>query len=224
MKFSANEILIIGDSYCYCRDTMQQWPMVLNILLQQAQTKTKPRGIGLGGCSWWSIRKELLKEMGQGKPKVLIMCHTEPHRIPTDTELCLNYATAQNNNVSLNRIFVDKTELEKITQAARQYYQHLWCYDYCDWAQDAWFLELDNLLDQWQIPFVIHLHCFENNHYIFRNGTTAKGRLIHLTDSSKPELEVGNHMTPEKNVHLANVLYRALLDYRTGLQDIGLVP
>ena len=67
------ELLILGDSFCRWRETDKHWPFLIE--------NKKPRGTGFSGCSWWAVRKELLREL-KTKPKTIIFCHTECSRIP----------------------------------------------------------------------------------------------------------------------------------------------
>jgi hypothetical protein len=218
MNFQHDDILIVGDSFCAQREKADHWPFLLYGLLNKSPKWV--RGRGFGGSAWWSVRKRLLQEIKTCMPKLLILCHTEASRIPHAKDLGINSLAAETNRIVTNNILVNLKELNKIAEASRMYYEFLWDWDYCCWAQEAWFRELDDLLSQWQIPYVIHLYCFGHDSYVFKNGITAAGKLVDLVDPDKPQY--ANHFTSELNIHVANRLLHAIENYQPGLQDLGL--
>ena len=215
--FEASDILILGDSYCARRNTETTWPR--NLVLRLTGTHDFPRGQGYGGASWWSTKKRLMKELSICKPKVLILCHTEPNRIPSDENLPLNAG-------SLLRPNYRDWYSDEIRDAGQKYYRYLYSPEFHFWSQYNWFLDLDETLKNWHIPIVIHLHCFEND-YVFNYGTTSKEYLSYFS----PKDENGdlfwdddNHLTKEQNLQLAASLHRAIKEYNPNdrLKDLRL--
>ena len=88
---SHDEFLIIGDSFAAHRSEDSDWPRLLATL--QTDVTQTPRGQGFGGASWWSTRKCLLTELAIKVPKVLVLCHTESGRLPSDFNFGINVST-----------------------------------------------------------------------------------------------------------------------------------
>jgi len=195
MKFQHPDILIIGDSFCHNRIDLEQWPYLFHHLL--TDDLTIPRGYGYGGNSWWSVRRLLLKEIARRPPRVLVLCHTEYNRIPSNHNVSLNFSSIEQGELWALGQQLDDDRQARLVEAGRLYYRDLWFDEYHQWAQLAWFRELDQLLEQWSIPYVIHLHCFSNN-YTFKNGYTHS-RVLSEISSNGPNHRGHNHFTPREN-------------------------
>jgi hypothetical protein len=239
--FNQDDILIIGDSFAVEREKKHSWPKILTkLLLNDHYDDRPPRGKGFPGCSWWSIRRRLLEELKITVPEILIICHTEPNRIPSEYDFPLNIKSVEDLKIHINNNLDDDSKLspsyiKEIQTAALMYYHHLHSLDYSLWAQTRWFYELDEIAKNYDIPYVIHLHCFKQiEHYIFKNGLTAEETLwenskgfklwkedpLSLFDNTLQELT--NHFTIEENLKLANSLYNTILTYSVGPRKIGL--
>ena len=228
MKFEHNDILILGDSFCENRKAPTSWPMVVSQKL--TGSNHIPRGVGFSGGSWWSVRKALLEEIKRSIPKVLILCHTEPHRIPNDYNLGINLASALDGKISTYRYgalrdyrkeYISEEKLQSIVEASKLYYEELWSSEYCEWAQKSWFRELDQMIEEWRIPYVIHLRCFSSTvNYTFKNSITIQEDLFSKA-SVVPDMP--NHFTDDLNQKLGNKLVELILNYKTGPQTINLV-
>jgi hypothetical protein len=222
MKFEHKDILILGDSFCSNRDSDSDWPFIVSQKLSNSFERT--RGRGFGGASWWSVRKKLLKELEISVPKVLILCHTEPNRIPNDRGAAINGSVIEAKTISYYGKHLDHASQQRIIKAAKLYYEELWSHDYYKWAQIAWFKELDELLNVWEIPYIIHLRCFKSTtDYIFKNGITIKEPLITLADYENQKVSIddlNNHFTEDVNKKLGNRLVELLLNYQPGLQEL----
>lgn len=223
MNFEHKDILILGDSFCELRSLPIDWPFIVSQKLSNSSEKT--RGHGFGGASWWSVRKRLLKELELHVPKVLILCHTEPNRIPNDYDHGLNSASCFEARNKVRRIKTHNYPLEpwqekKIAMAGHLYYEELWSGEYCKWAMVSWFKELDDIVEVYKIPCVIHLRCFDHGiKYIFKNGMTVKENLV---DMSLVGNEYRNHFTEEMNKKVGNRLVELVLNYQSGLQELAL--
>lgn len=185
--YQHDDILIIGDSFCSHRDSKDSWPqLVLTHLTGVAfDPNVQPRGKGFRGGAWWSCRKLLLKELQIKVPKVLIMCHTEPFRIPNDSDYSLNFVSVENKT-----LHVDKTNTampEKLAKAAEMYYEQLISFEFHLWANQQWFKELDELCQHYDIEKVLHLYCFEGEYsdYTFKRGTTISVPLFSYAEKAK---------------------------------------
>lgn len=231
-----NEVLIIGDSFAYERHNKNSWLYILNGLL--TGNESAPRGKGFPGCSWWSARKHLMYELEESIPKVLIICHTEPHRLPSDVNLPLNVQSVMNESSSVGLTPDGKSHWsEEKRLAGKAYYEHLISIDFHVWTTVKWFEELDELTKKYNIPYVIHMHCFQPweqiGFYVFKNGITVAETLWDSTEQAnqwkidpsvvfKNQSNVINHMTFEENKNLAEKLYLSIKDYNIGLKRIGL--
>jgi hypothetical protein len=222
MMFEHKDILIVGDSFCGDRDTHNDWPMIISQRL--TGYNNIPRGYGFGGGSWWSTRKRLLSELEICVPKVLIMCHTEPNRIPNDMDCGINSGILGHGKIALHgeHLDMDRSTQQKIVKAAVSYYEQLWCGEYCRWAQQAWHLELDALIASYNIPYVVHLLCFDSTvNYVFQNGMTIKERL--WAWAGYPEDQSNrNHFTDDQNQKFGNRLADLILINPTGLVELSL--
>jgi hypothetical protein len=181
MTYEWNDVLIIGDSFCADRSMKYHWPQVVTtgITGQQYNENISPRGQGFPGASWWAVRKNLLLELDLRVPKVLILCHTEPYRIPHDTNWGLNTRSVTNDIVYVPPGSTDKPSKEFI-KAARAYYEYIISEDYHKWTYHQWFLEVDRIIDQYpKIEKVIHFFCFKDTtHHTFKNGVTMETPLV----------------------------------------------
>ena len=222
MKFKPNDILILGDSFCAEREAHTDWPMVVSQKL--TGHNHIPRGVGFGGGSWWSVRRALLEEIEKSIPKVLILCHTEANRIPNDYNLGINFNSAKNGTLwgrERCKQYISEEKFQRITEASKLYYEELWSHEYCQWAQKSWFGELDQMIEEWCIPYVIHLRCFPDMpDHTFKNSMTIQENLFSMS-SLEPNMH--NHFTEDLNQKLGNKLVELILNYKTCLQTINLV-
>lgn len=211
--FEHDDILIIGDSFAKHRGFESDWPRLLCKLLTDSDAV--PRGKGFSGASWWSTRKCLLAELDIKVPKVLVLCHTEPMRIPSDFDFGINVASATSVPVVVPP-GQEKNYVPEIKEAAAMYYTYLASSDYSNWAQLAWYSELEQLLVKYNIPQVIHLHCFppaygQTSLYCFQVGCTEQ---VPLWDLCKdvPQDTARNHCTVEQNIRIAHAINNTLAD------------
>jgi len=217
MSYNYEDILIIGDSFCGDRNSPDHWPYILLEKLTGRNDKIV-RGMGFPGASWWSTRKELIRQFHEHElPKILILTHTEPSRIPSDEDLPLNTSTILNNQTST----IDK----EVRITAKNYYQHLYSSEFSEWAVLRWFEELDNILDKHRISITIHLYSFDTTNwtkskvrYTFKNGVTSNEVLYNLQTSdclfSSP-----NHFSIEKNKILAQSLFKIITSFDVSMNS-----
>lgn len=212
--FNYDDLLIIGDSFAKNRDHQNDWPKLLCKLLTNSENI--PRGCGFSGASWWSVRKELLKELEIKVPKILIICHTEATRIPSDFDFGINAASATVASTDIVIPFGQhKNFLPDIKKAAKEFYTFLISYDYMNWAQYSWYRELEILLEKINVPYVVHLHCFPpgyNQQYLhrFTYGMTVSTPLWDLCQNVD-QGTARNHFTKEQNVKIAHAINRLIL-------------
>jgi len=219
MIFEHNDILVLGDSFCQYRESSSDWPFIVSQKL--SNSSEKPRGQGYGGASWWSVRNRLLKELEISVPKVLILCHTEPNRLPNDHDFGINSSSCLEGKIRLsNNRYIDIQKEKKIATAGKLYYEELWSDSYSRWTQLSWFKELDELLGVWGTPYVIHLRCFMTTvDYTFKNGITIKENLFSISSEGST---FRNHFTKELNQKFGNRLVEMVLNYQQGLQELAL--
>jgi hypothetical protein len=210
--FNWHDILILGDSFCACRGENFFWP---NLIYHKFSGKYGiPRGHGFGGTSWWSTRKQLLMEMSSAMPKILIICHTEPQRIPSDFDIPFNMASVDSGQLlKKNREFSDKYPMEDFVKSAQLYYKFLHSTEFNIWSLHQWFNELSIITAK--IPFVIHLPCFQESMYPHAHGISCSTPLFSwVKEPLKPTNPVhGNHMSIEENANFADHLYQAISNY-----------
>jgi hypothetical protein len=203
--YNHKDILILGDSHAQYRNSYDYWPYIIYNKLTNKEES--PRGKGLPGASWWAIRKELLKELEIQVPKLLIIVHPYPMRMPSDST----------NGFRPNSYLTPKTIKEVKQKIAIQlYYKFLASYEYHVWANKQWFIELDTLVIN--IEKVIHLYAINNNYdnygYIFNKGVMLPNYL-HSIKKTGPEYY--NHITVQDNKLLANYLLDIILNnYKDG--------
>jgi hypothetical protein len=220
----SDELLIVGDSYCADRNRLADWPRLL--LKMATGDDEKPRGEGWPGASWWSTRHTLLKEFSIKEPKILIICHTEAMRIPSNYHFGLNAASVTGKFPICSPYENLQYYTDDIKKSAEMYYKHLISEDFHHWAMHSWFRELDNLLIDKNIQ-TIHLQSFRIDN-VFKSGITSKERLSDLYDrfgQVKDGIPRANHFSNEHNILIAKNLYRALCaQLETGKDyDLGLL-
>jgi hypothetical protein len=201
-----NDILIVGDSFCGDRDKDYHWPVIFSRNITGI-LKINPRGKGFGGAAWWSTRKNLIKELSLMPAKVLVICHTEANRIPSDYDYSLNYSNAQHQNSIKPK--------DPLFHAAVKYYTHLYSEEFHIWSQKRWFIQLDNYLSKMKIEKIIHLHCFppkDRKPYIFQNGVTVDRFLYDYWGQNSSDDP--NHMSIELNWKFANYLTEIINNYQ----------
>ena len=229
--FNWDDILIIGDSFCADRDQENFWPQKLALTL----TSTKfdptriPRGEGFPGAAWWSVRNRLLLELEVKVPKVLVLCHTDSMRIPSDFDFPINCWSGQphpapqvpwipiankfrrnaNGDILKYEIHTHHKHFHPdIATAANMYYRWLLSENYHNWAQMQWFREADEIISQHDIPYCIHMHL--NHTHVFNTGITIVPTLL---DMCKETFDTPNHFTIDQNIKLASELVNAINNY-----------
>ena len=222
--YNHNDILIVGDSFAQDRSHTTDWPMALTKMLTGSDQN--PNGVGIGGTSWWTVRKYLVQNLDKLVPKILIICHTEAGRLPSDKDIGLTPSMVLEQKYNPNSWRWTKEEFD----ASAMYYTHLMSDDFHNWSRTQWFNELDKLTAS--VPIVIHLHCFEQyepkkigktiESFTFKQGITSVEVLFNLQKigmGTKPikwqieSLGFRNHFSPENNVKIARALYRTITNF-----------
>lgn len=201
-----NDIMIVGDSFCEHRTNESDWPL----LVTQALTSQSdvPRGRGYPGCSWWSVRNNIYDEMKRGVPKILIICHTDPYRLPNDHDFGLNIVSVTNKDLIYVSPMKRPYYSQEVVKSAQSYYKHLFSEKYSVWAMNSWLQEIDNLAIINNI-LMIHLYSFDFEKYLpempkYKNqhGIIVKPALYDCVTSPHSS-EVRNHMTVKENINFA---------------------
>lgn len=232
-KIDLKDILLIGDSYCYQRFKSEDWPVQLVELL--TGNEDIPRGEGFAGCSWWSVRQKLLKELKVHVPKLLILIHTEPFRIPSNYDFPLNSKSVENMALHIKNHKHLAQYDEELSRAAQYYYKHLFSNDFHIWSVNSWYREVDELCKD--IPFVIHMSSFEpfdGVDFTFKHGMYIEEDLFGPSKSNvhfkslpfeqwlEKERQLRNHLNYQENTALAHKLYNAINTYSLGKRNLGL--
>ena len=235
--FEWNDILILGDSFVGHRDLETDWPQLLTCKLTGLPFDEKriPRGHGFNGSSWWSVRNRLHEELKIKKPKVLILTHTEPQRIPSDDNYNLNPGSVENPDWHKQLNSNEQNEVDanaglaprEVLLAGQQYYKYLISIDYHLWTQEKWYEELDNLISTSDIEYVIHMHCFDpwknKKLHEFKNSITFNKPIWQVSDDSKKwSIHNRNHFTLNNNKKMMEVMYTCIENYNHGFRDLKL--
>lgn len=220
MTYNWDDILIVGDSFCSYRDTNDSWPQIVTCALTGSKfdSNREPRGKGFAGGAWWSYRKVLLKELEIKVPKVLIIFHTDPYRIPNDKDYSLNYVTVENRILTIDN---EKHPMPvNVANAALLYYQELYSNEFAHWAVKRWFLELDDICKKYKIEKVIHLYCFDGDYaeHTFETGVTISTPLSSYTEKPKKILfkfnsKIINHFSVKGNKLFAESMIDLVNNY-----------
>ena len=214
--YNLDDILIVGDSFCSDRTDKHSWPQqVLNSLTGLRYSSSQiPRGVGYPGGAWWAYRQSLIAELSVKIPKVLIIFHTEPYRLPNNDNLSINYHSVETQLLSSTG--KGRKMPKKLAEAALLYYQELICTPFYDWANKQLYRELEKLIEP--IEKVIHIHCFETTfNYVFAKGTTVTYPLYKYTETPKTFLGTRsrpmNHFSVEGNKLFAQSIVKILNNY-----------
>lgn len=217
IEYNWDDILIIGDSFCANRDAADTWPQqVLYQLTGDSQHTV--RGQGFPGGAWWAYRKVLVEELKGRPPRVLIVCHTEPFRIPNDNDYSLNFKSVEDRVLHVGN--KNRTMPANIARAADLYYKELMCDDFYLWAVKQWFLELDWICAEYNIEKVIHLYSFGGHYsdHTFTNGVTISTSLSSYAEEAetifwKFKWKLANHYTRKGNQLFANSIVDLVSNY-----------
>lgn len=218
--YNHNDILIVGDSFVKDRTEPTDWPMALTKMLTGSDNT--PLGVAIGGTSWWTVRRYLVNNLPKLSPKILIICHTDAFRLPSDKDIGLTSGSVIGQEYSYSKHWT-KEEFD----ATAMYYTHLMSDEFHFWARNNWFIELDKLITS--IPLVIHLHCFQDfnldkpgrpkENFTFNHGITSSEILFKLQvqEAGSPNgIDLPgfrNHFSPENNVKIAKTLYRTITNF-----------
>ena len=215
MTYEWNDILIVGDSFCADRTVQNDWPNIFasSITGQPFQSVRQVRGEGYRGASWWSARKKLIAELQVFPVKILVVCHTEPYRIPNDQGLGINTLSVE------TKIIVTPNGVEKPSEnfikAARGYYEYIISEDYHRWAYQQWFQEIDQIILKNNVEKIIHLFCFRDTSHTFSKGVTIETPLIELQQHSAlwKKNDTRNHFSPVHNLEFGARLATIIKNY-----------
>jgi len=199
-KFNCNDIVVVGDSFCSERTLEYHWPVKLVELLTGESTPA--RGQGYSGAHWWSTRRSLVRELEISIPKILVVCHTDPSRYPSDFDYALTFNSTYNRTKETWHGNMDVNE-DRARFAAQLYYKYLQSDNWDRWTEKAWYKELDELIDYHSIPYVVHLFCFTKSSYMFKRGLTSKEYLCALWNSYPG---VANHLSVSANISVATAI------------------
>ncbi len=201
------KILIVGDSFCA---SPGGWPSrlasALNLLLISH---------GCGGQSWWDAREfiESLSPSVIESTEVMVFVHTNSDRIPT-------------HNTQIGLINHSQTPKTQIEEAVQLYYKYIHEPKFLNWAQQQWFLEINQ---RWSTKKIVHLHSFP---WSINNGELLLGLNITTNLCSISLNELGatdfilfndpraNHLNEYNNIVLSQQLTNLIQNYKK--QKIGL--
>lgn len=181
-----HDVVIVGDSFCMSRKRETDWPQLVMMGLtgEPFEEDKVVRGRGVAGASWWKARRILNQEaFSNGRPKVIIFCHTDSGRINHDGNEPYNAATMDSY------------------PEVKSYYDHMYSPDFHKWAKVAYFRELNA---RWDTSQTLHFHCFDEflEDEVQLNGLVYKQSLASLVGEEALHTKGpgrSNHMTIEQN-------------------------
>lgn len=173
------KILVIGDSFSACSNKETDWPRSFAMSFPETIDLDC---VGYAGCSWWPVRNYLIEKLNVYTPDIVILCHTEPYRVVT------REPTQIGNQANEDPIFVN-------------FYKKYYNPDFYRWATFKWYAELDTILSNVNVPYLIHFFCFSNNSYQFKSGLISEEILVDLQQIQNDPLNLSkrNHFTDENN-------------------------
>lgn len=194
-----HDVVIVGDSFCMSRKRETDWPqLVMMGLTGEPFEENKPvRGRGVAGGSWWKARRILNQEaFSNGRPRVIIFCHTDSGRINHDGNEPYNAATMDSY------------------PEVKSYYEHMYSPDFHKWAKIAYFREINA---RWDTSLCLHFHCFDEmfEEEVQLNGLVYKTPLVNLVGQEALTLKGpgrSNHMTLEQNKTFADNVIKIILE------------
>lgn len=234
-------IAFIGDSFCSCYDHSQwaaqgqhrwqlgvstpAWPSLVAQRLNLA-----PHYHGYAGKSWWYSRHQFLKNcqelLNQNLFSVVVICHTDTRRFNSTDELILNRMPYG----------PDSEEQRMLIRALDLYYGYLYEESYARWCQQNWLLEIQKMFAN--VPRVIQFTNFEVDLFNADNalGMCYRDPLMRLRlgryQGTKQQIydqagsetmhQFPNHLTPENNLVMADLVVDAVNNYSPGIYDIDL--
>lgn len=189
-------LVVLGDSFC---SSPEGWPQQLADKLE-LELFCK----GNAGAHWWLSAVDMQQnEHILDQAEVIVFCHTNASRIPTD-----NIALGQVDHSKLN-------EKDPMQLAIKLYFAFIENFDFLNWTQGAWF---DELSSRFQDKTVVHLHSFpwsyqhEDRITIDQISVSPSLATISLneTGATSPAIifdQRPNHLNHRNNTELANQLY-----------------
>jgi hypothetical protein len=207
-------IIVVGDSFCASELGESGWPALLankldkNLICNAAS-----------GQHWWSTRNFLqtVEKSYWESTDTIVFVHTFGYRIPN---LNRDLALVDYNNLRPDR---------EIDLAVGLYYKYIQDDNFLDWAQQAWFLEINN---RWARENTIHLHAFEQSvrHAQLLSGINILPDLTSISLSELKEKDVWklrddgrtNHLSEYNNNILAEQIYNVVVRNRSGLNYLDL--
>ena len=163
---------------------------------------------GQGGQPWWNARNFLnnVNELTLTNTEVIVFAHTNAGRIPTsNTQLGL-----VDHNIE------PKTEMDNAIQL---YYKYIHEPEFLNWAQQQWFLEINQ---RWGHKKIVHLHSFpwstEYGKSLLGINIVTNLCSISLNELGVDKLELfndtrANHLNDHNNSELACQLSTLIVNY-----------
>ncbi|MDB2315490.1 hypothetical protein N9V27_00785 [bacterium] len=197
--FIWHDFVIVGDSFCMSRKAKTDWPqLVLSGLTGEPFEDNKPvRGRGVAGGSWWKARRILNQEaFSNGRPRVIIFCHSDSARINHDGNEPYNAATMDSY------------------PEVKSYYDHMFSPDFHKWAKVAYFRELNA---RWDTSLCLHFHCFDEflDDEVQLNGLVYKKSLSSLVGEDRLKVKesgISNHMTKDQQKTFADNIIKMITE------------
>jgi len=228
-------IIYVGDSYCasYLPARRDMLPLYEGVVYTPVAThlnyaadalNLQLYAYGFAGMSWFYSRERLFEAKTNypdifNDTDVIVFFHTDSFRFNTIDPMIntgLGFGHCTNDNKHLVEPFM-------------QWQKYLMDTKFQDWAQRAWFKEINELF-----PSIkkIHFNCFENQENLkFANGMVYNTDLINLSigelTGSDDEIinqlandQRHNHFSDSNNRALADIVIESVRNYVPGQYEI----
>jgi hypothetical protein len=194
-----NKVIIIGDSFCFDRtDTNTDWPLILSKKLN-----VPLYGKGFAGQSFWPCRNWINdiqnRKFFNNNKSLLIVCHTEYSRLPSNENVPLNLSVLQhefeddvqrdaatkiknmfgNFKDNSNELVKSKIDIisdnlllraQKTKNLLKEFYlSELYVNEFYNWAQQAWIKELNSMSPEFYK--IMHIKGFDMTEVIPENNS-----------------------------------------------------
>jgi hypothetical protein len=212
--------MIVGDSFC--REPYLGWPNYFHQLIDPQAQQLDFLCKGIGGCSWWTVRKSLL-EFQKDQPEkfknidLAIVIHPALQRLHVDMssdelgvpiELPLSYTNSM---------------ISEPVLAISLFYKYLHSPEFFDWAYQQWLCEVETMLP----ANAEIIHWFTDSRTKL-DGVRLRGHVIQPAladvqlaqwantptqkqrDAAEVEQQFVNHFTLENNKVIAQELFRMI--------------
>lgn len=173
------QLMFVGDSFC--SQPHHGWPNYLFRLYHPNDDSMNFLCQGIGGVSWWSVRKSILHFRNTQAKKfndceVVVVIHPVMHRVHSDLP-----GDSLGVPVILPPVY-DNTQWDESVLAVSLFYKYIYSEQFFQWAYRQWLQEVESLLPT--NAKIIHW---------FVNSTDLAGIQLRGNVVDKPLMQIQQH-------------------------------